>query len=79
MAARQTDVDGKFTIQVPGAGAYFVKAQASRRVGGKLETYRWIVPVTVSVGKDATVDLSNQNLATKEALAGLIDFEKLGI
>ncbi len=73
----QTDVDGKFKIQVPAAGAFFVKARAKRRVGEKTENYYWVVPVTISAGKEATVDLSNQNLASVDSLSGLIDFRKL--
>ena len=73
----QADADGKFKIQVPRPGAYFVKAHAKRSVGEKTEFYRWIVPVTISATGDATLDLSNQNLVNEETLAGLISLDIL--
>lgn len=79
VAIGQTDADGKFKVQLSAAGTYFIKARAKRRVGGDTESYQWVIPVTISVGKDATVDLSNQNLATRESLAGVLDFSNFDL
>lgn len=73
----QTDADGKFRIQVQESGDYLVKARAQRSIGAKLEYYRWIVPITISAMRNATLDLSNQNLANEASLAGLLNRELL--
>lgn len=77
VATAQTDADGKFKIQVPESGDYLVKARAQRSIGTKTEHYRWIVPITISAMRNATLDLSNQNLANESSLAGLLNVELL--
>ena len=73
----QTDADGKFRIQIPGAGEYFVKARTQRSIGEKVEYYRWIVPITISRTGVTSLDLSNQNLGTSSSLGGLLNVELL--
>ena len=66
----KTDADGKFGFKVP-SGAYVLAAASSRSAGAtvignqsfpKTESYHWMVKVTVD--KDKTVMLANDNLAS---------------
>ena len=58
LATAHTDVDGKYSIEVPG-GHYYVYA-AFESSNSEVE---WFVPVTVGDVKDVSVDLHNENAA----------------
>ena len=53
---RDTDVDGKYTVEVP-VGHYYLYAMFE----SSYFAIEWLVPVTVSEAKDISVDLHNEN------------------
>lgn len=61
-ATAKTDADGKFTLNIKGAGDYAVFAQAERMASGeKREVYFWIAKIK-SDGKPQKLSLSNSNI-----------------
>jgi hypothetical protein len=70
LQSTKTDADGKFGFKVPN-GVYVLAAASNRSAGAtvignqsfqKTESYHWMVKVTVN--KDKTVMLANDNLAS---------------
>lgn len=59
----RTDVDGKFSIQVPRGEQVVLGAKGNRSVGDKMEEYFWLVALPKAEPGVLPVLLSNHNLA----------------
>jgi hypothetical protein len=68
----ETDADGRFVMQVPKTGAYVIAARGARRVGGDIEHYYWLQPVSLGGQQQLSQNLSNNNLTSTTGTSSLI-------
>jgi hypothetical protein len=63
----QTDADGRFSLDVPRFGRFFLAATSQRKLMDETETYFWLVRVPDSSQKNAPILLCNSNLLPEGA------------
>ena len=66
----KTDSDGRFSVDVPAKGDYFLWADVVRTIGGKMERLTWFIPITDE--KVQKVILANDNLFPAQNLGAIL-------
>jgi len=70
LAAATSDGDGLFSFKLP-PGEYYALATSSRQVGGRTETFNWVVGFTVTSERENAIILGNQNIESADPAACL--------
>jgi hypothetical protein len=61
-ATAQTDADGRFSLDVPSSGKFFLVARSERKVIDSTERYGWMVRVPPASEKPTPIFLNHSNL-----------------
>jgi hypothetical protein len=68
----ETDVDGKFVIEVPGTGSFVIAAHDQRSLWDITEKYYWLQPVSLEAQQQRVQNLSNNSLTSATGTSSLI-------
>jgi hypothetical protein len=68
----ETDVDGKFMIEVPRTGKFVIAVKGERSVGQETEKYYWLEPVSLEGQRQRVQNLTNNDLTSTTGTSSLI-------
>jgi hypothetical protein len=68
----ETDVDGKFMIEVPRTGKFVIAVKGERSVEQKTEKYYWLEPVSLEGQRHRVQNLTNNDLTSATGTSSLI-------
>jgi len=68
----ETDVDGKFMIEVPRTGKFVIAVKGERSVEQETEKYYWLEPVSLEGQRHRVQNLTNNDLTSATGTSSLI-------